>query len=69
MVKKINVLVFPCGSEIGLEVHRSLEYSAHVELVGANSVEDHGKFLYKNYISDLPFYDDPSFVSKLKATF
>ena len=67
MVKKINVLVFPCGSEIGLEVHRSLEYSAHLELVGANSVEDHGKFVYKNYISDLPFYDDPSFVSKLKA--
>lgn len=67
MDKKINVLVFPCGSEIGLEVHRSLEYSTHIELIGLSSVEDHGEFVYKNYISGIPFYDEPNFVSKLKA--
>lgn len=61
----INVLVFPCGSEIGLEIHRSLRYSTHVKLFGASSVNDHGRFAYENYISDVPFYDDPSFLENL----
>ena len=29
---KTPVLVFPAGSEIGLEIHASLKYSHHVEL-------------------------------------
>ncbi len=66
MPKKINILVFPCGSEIGLEIHRSLRYSNHINLVGANSVNDHGRFVYKNYIGGIPFYDDENFVHYLK---
>ncbi|MDG1279251.1 MAG: ATP-grasp domain-containing protein [Algoriphagus sp.] len=58
---KIRVLVFPCGSEIGLEVFRSLKYSRHVELVGANSVDDHGKFVYTEYFGNIPFVDAPDF--------
>ncbi len=34
-----NILVFPCGSEIALEVHRSLQYSTHFHLIGANSID------------------------------
>jgi hypothetical protein len=37
---KKNVLVFPCGSEIGLEIHKSLSYSTHFTLVGGSSVDD-----------------------------
>ena len=45
-----NVLVFPCGSEIGLEIHNALKYSKDFNLFGGSSVDDHGKYVYKNYI-------------------
>lgn len=66
MKDRLNILVFPCGSEIGLEIHRSLKYSNHINLFGANSVDDHGKFLYENYIPDLPFYNDKDFLLAIK---
>lgn len=60
-----RVLVFPCGSEIGLEIHRSLRYSTHFELVGASSVDDHGRFVYEQYVDGLPRHDDPAFADAL----
>ena len=63
---KKNILVFPCGSEVGLEIHRSLKYSIHINLIGANSVDDHGKFIYKQYVPDLPFFTEPNFIPYLK---
>ena len=30
-----NVLVFPCGSEIGLEINRALSQSKHFKIFGA----------------------------------
>lgn len=63
---KKNVLVFPCGSEIGLEVYRSLKHSTHFNLIGANSVEDHGRFVFENYIGDLPFINSGSFIPAMK---
>jgi predicted ATP-grasp superfamily ATP-dependent carboligase len=63
-VKK-NVLVFPCGSEIGLEIYKSLYASTHFNLIGGSSIGDHGEFVYRNYIDGLPFVDDPKFVEKL----
>jgi predicted ATP-grasp superfamily ATP-dependent carboligase len=62
---KKNVLVFPCGSEIGLEIHRSLNVSTHFVLFGASSVDDHGKFVYSNYICGMPYVDDADFANKL----
>ncbi len=64
--KKLNVLVFPCGSEIGLELHRALSFSAHVNLVGASSVDDHGRFVYTNYIGNLPFSTDNEFIQSIR---
>ena len=63
----LNVLVFPCGSEVALELHRSLRYSSHVNLVGASSVRDHGAFLYADHVEGLPFVDDPGFIGELAA--
>ncbi|MHA7129372.1 ATP-grasp domain-containing protein [Algoriphagus namhaensis] len=63
---KLKVLVFPCGSEIGLEVYRSLAFSRHIELVGASSVRDHGAMVYENYIGDLPFVDDQALIEELR---
>lgn len=60
-----NVLVFPCGSEIALEIHRALKNSIHFNLIGASSVDDHGKFVYKNYIANVPFVNAPNFISAI----
>jgi len=64
--RKKRILVFPCGSEIGLEIHRSMRYSTHFELVGASSVDDHGRFIYENYIADLPFHTHTNFINETK---
>jgi predicted ATP-grasp superfamily ATP-dependent carboligase len=64
---KKNVLVFPCGSEIGLEVYKSLNASTHFNLIGGSSVDDHGKYVYANYFGDLPMVGEPDFVPKLNA--
>ena len=56
-----NVLVFPCGSEIGLELHRSLASSTHFRLFGASSIPDHGRFAYLRYHEIPEMADDPGF--------
>lgn len=61
-----NILVFPCGSEIGLEIYRSLQYSTHFKLIGGNSTDDHGKFVYPAYIDTIPFIDRADFIPYLK---
>ncbi|MBF0336646.1 MAG: ATP-grasp domain-containing protein [Nitrospirae bacterium] len=60
-----NVLVFPCGSELGLEVNRALADSRHFTLFGASSVDDHGRYVYKNYIAGLSFIDSADFIGEL----
>lgn len=57
--------MFPCGSEIGLEIHNSLKYSKDFELIGASSVSDHGKYVYKNYIEGMPNIHDEGFIDQL----
>lgn len=57
-----RVLVFPCGSEIGLELYRALWCAKEVDLWGGSSVSDHGRFVYKQHISDIPFVTDNGFL-------
>ena len=57
-----NILVFPCGSEIGLDIYSSVRYSSHFHLIGASSVDDHGKFVYEDYIPNIPFVSSPDFI-------
>lgn len=59
---KINVLVFPCGSQPALDINFSLRESMRIEVYGASSVEDHGKFVYKNYIGNVPTIFEPNFI-------
>jgi len=63
--RKQNVLVFPCGSEIGLELYRSLSTSTHVRLWGGSSVPDHGEFVYERYIEGMPYVTDPMFIDAI----
>jgi len=60
-----KVLVFPCGSEIGLEIHRSLKFNKHFELIGGSSVDDHGMFVYENYIGGIPSVEDDEFITTI----
>ena len=53
-------MVYPCGTEIGLEIYRSLNKSIHFEIIGGPSTYDHGRFVYKNHIDNLPFISDLS---------
>jgi len=66
---KKNVLVFPCGSEIGLEIYRSLSKSIHFNIIGASSIDDHGKFIFQNYIGDAPFVEDANFICDFFISF
>ncbi len=62
---KVKILVFPCGSEIGLEIYKSLQYSTHVQLIGGSSVSDHGRFTYEQYIGGIPNVESTHFLEYL----
>lgn len=62
---KKRILVFPCGTEIGLEINNALKYSKDFELFGASSAEDHGRLVYKNFIGGIPYFNDDAFLTKL----
>lgn len=66
VVKKHHVLVFPAGSEIGLEIFQSLKYSHHVEVFGASGKSDHASFLYEEerYVEDALYVDRPDFIER-----
>ncbi|MDO5447424.1 MAG: ATP-grasp domain-containing protein [Prevotellaceae bacterium] len=64
---KRNILVFPCGSEIGLDIHQCLKFSTFFNLIGGSSVDDHGRFVFKDYVGDIPFVNAPDFAEKMKA--
>lgn len=66
-MEKVRVLVFPCGSEVGLELHNALKDISFVELLGASSAPDHGRFVYQNYFGDVPYIDAPDFLEKFNA--
>lgn len=66
-MKHINILTFPCGSEVALEICRALKDIPFITLWGASSVPDHGKYMFEHYIEGLPMISDPDFISRLNA--
>lgn len=60
-----NILVFPAGTEIALEIHDALKYSKFVKLFGATSVDCHADFVFKECEGDVPFVDDPGLIDAL----
>lgn len=62
MTPKRRVLIFPAGSEIGLEIYHSLKYSHHVDVFGLSGKSDHAAFAYDEgrYIEDALLYVDRS---------
>jgi hypothetical protein len=65
--RRVKILVFPCGSENACEIHQALRYSVHVELFGASSVEDYGRFRFEQYVGGLPNIRDTAFDESFAA--
>ena len=64
--KPYRILVFPCGSEIGLEVADSLKYNKHFSLIGVSSQPDHGRFIFENYHEITSTIHEDSCIDELK---
>lgn len=64
-----NVLVFPCGSEVGLEIGQALSWDRHVVPFGATSIEHcPGEFVYANHIpTRLPYITSETFIVDLNT--
>jgi carbamoyl-phosphate synthase large subunit len=62
-----RVLVFPAGTEIGLEIQRALGLLKEIDLVGAGSSQDiHGPPAYRQYRM-LPAVGEPGWLDALRA--
>ena len=62
-----NILIFPAGTEIALEIHNALRYSKFVRLFGGTSRACHAQFVFERCIENMPFVDDESFVDAINA--
>lgn len=64
-MKKRNVLIFPAGTEIGLEIFNSLKYCKDINLFAAGQdVLNHAQFLYPIY-HKLPSIHEENWITKL----
>lgn len=64
-VKKRNVLVFPAGTEIGLEIFHALESCKELRVFGAGqNVPNHARFVYPEY-HDVPSIHEEGWLEAL----
>ncbi len=61
---KIKVLVFPAGEVNSIELHDALSSCVNITLYGASSVDRHGPYIFKNYISGLPMIYEELFFDR-----
>ncbi len=60
-----KVLIFPAGTEIGLEIYKSLKRSKEIQVIGGSSKADHCAFVYSKVILDFPYITDSNFIEYL----
>lgn len=66
MSEKVNVLIFPAGSENAINIYDSLKYNLHFNVFGASGKADHCQFIYpkgKLFLGDL-FISKSDFVDQ-----
>lgn len=61
---KVNVLIFPAGDVNSVELHNALSTCVNIEVFGATSIDRHGEYIYKNYISGLPLITEENFIEE-----
>ena len=59
-----NVLVFSCGALPAVDINFALRGNKEYKVYGASSYDDHGLYIYENYIGNVPFLSDPDFLDK-----
>ena len=64
---KINVLVFPAGEVNSIELHDALSTCVNIQLFGASSIDRHGGYVFKNYISGLPLINESNFFDEFNS--
>ena len=60
-MSKVNVLIFPAGEINSIELHDALSTCVNIKLFGASSIDRHGEYVFKNYISGLPLISENNF--------
>ena len=63
-----SIAVFPCGSEIGLEIAKCFQEIKDAHLVGISSFADHGRFVFDDYVEIQQFVDDDDFIDCFNRT-
>lgn len=59
-----NVMVFSCGSILGIDINFALRGNSEYKVYGASSYDDHGLYVYENYIGNVPFIYEPDFIPR-----
>lgn len=69
MEKKINVLIFPAGSESALDIYESLRYNVNVCVFGASGKSDNSEYTYPDdrFMLGDYYVGKPDFYEKLNA--
>ena len=62
---KKRVLVLNCGTLASTDLNMALRYNEEFEIWGASTNKNHGIYVYKNYIDDIPNISDKNFIEVL----
>ena len=62
---KKRVLVLNCGTLASTDINMALRYNEEFEIWGASTNKNHGIYVYKNYIDDIPNINNPDFIKIL----
>lgn len=62
---KKRVLVLNCGTLASTDINMALRYNEEFEIWGASTNKNHGIYVYKNYIDDIPNISNPDFIKIL----
>ena len=62
---KKRVLILNCGTLASTDINMALRYNEEFEIWGASTNKNHGIYVYKNYIDDIPNINNPDFIKIL----
>ena len=62
---KKRVLILNCGTLASTDINMALRNNDEFEVWGASTLKNHGIYVYKNYISDIPNMSSPDFIDIL----
>lgn len=66
-MKKINVLIFPAGSEAGLEINDAIKNSVLVNVFGLSSISDQTEVAYNYFSLSCPNINNDDFLDFFKS--